>query len=72
MTVIVQVVPDGMLPLLSVTVVPPLVALTEAEPPHPFNVGETGLARKTLAGRLSVMEAWVRVVFAPFVMVMDN
>jgi len=59
-------------PLLRVTVVPPLAAVREAEPPHPVNVGETGLARKTLAGRLSLSEAWVRVVFAPFVMVMDN
>jgi hypothetical protein len=59
-------------PLLRVTEVPPLAAVTEAEPPHPVKVGETGLARKTLAGRLSVREAWVRVVFAPLVMVMDN
>ena len=57
MTVMVQVVPDGMLPLLRVTVVPPLGAVTEAEPPQPVNVGETGFARKTLAGKLSVMEA---------------
>jgi hypothetical protein len=68
----VQVVPAGIEPLLRVTVVPPLAAVTEAEPPQPVNVGETGLARKTLAGRLSVREAWVRVVFAPLVMLMDN
>ena len=59
-------------PLLSVTVVPPLAAVKEAEPPQPVRVGETGLARKTLAGRLSVREAWVKVVFAPLVMLIVN
>jgi len=49
-------------PLFSVTEVPPLTAVTEAEPPHPVRVGATGLARKTLAGRLSVSVVWVRVV----------
>jgi hypothetical protein len=72
LTVIVQVVLAGMLPLFRVTVVPPLAAVTEAEAPHPVNVGETGLARKTFAGRLSARDACVKVVFAPFVMVMDN
>ena len=57
MTVMVQVVPAGILPLLRVTVVPPLVAAREAEPPQPLKVGETGLARKTFAGKLSVSEA---------------
>jgi hypothetical protein len=56
-TVTVQVAPEAILPLFRVTVVPPLAAVTEAEPPHPLNVGEGGVARKTLAGRLSVMEA---------------
>ena len=68
----IQVAPEGMLPLLRVTVVPPLAAVTEAEPPHPVNVGETGLARKTLAGRVSAREAWVSVVFAPLMILMDN
>jgi hypothetical protein len=66
----VQVVPDGIEPLLRVTVVPPLAAVTVAAPPQPVNVEETGLARKTLAGRLSVMEAWVKVTFAPLVILM--
>jgi hypothetical protein len=70
--VIVQVVLAGILPLLRVTVVPPLTAVIEADPPHPVNVGETGLARKTLAGRSSLREAWVKVVFEPLVIVMDN
>ena len=51
-----------MVPLLSVTDVPPLTAVTEAEGPQPEVDAFGGLARKTLAGRLSVMEAWVRVV----------
>ena len=59
-------------PLLRVTEVPPAAAVTEAEPPQPFSVEETGLARNTFAGRLSVMEAWVRVVFAPLVIVIVN
>ena len=58
----VQVEPGAIVPLFSVTDVPPLTAVNEAEPPHPANVGETGLARKTLAGRLSTSEAWVKVV----------
>ena len=57
---------------MRVTEVPPLAAVKEAEPPHPVKLGETGLARKTLAGRLSVSEALVRVVLAPFVMTMDS
>lgn len=60
MTVIVQVEFGAILPLFKVTVVPPLTAVSVAEPPHPVNVEETGLARKTLAGRLSVSVAWVR------------
>jgi hypothetical protein len=61
-TVIVHVEPGAIVPLFSVTELPPLTALKEAEPPQPVNVGETGLARKTLTGRLSVREAWVSVV----------
>ena len=71
MTVIVQVVPDGIVPLFNVTDDPPLTAVTVAEP-HPFNVADTGLARNTFAGRGSVMDAPVRVTFAPFVMEMVN
>lgn len=71
-TVMVQLVPEGMLPLFKVTLVPPLAAFTEAEAPHPLNAGETGLARKTFAGKLSVMEAWVSVVLAPFVITIVN
>ena len=57
-----QLEPGAIVPLFRVTDVPPLTAVNEAEPPHPVNVGETGLARKTLAGRLSTSEAWDRVV----------
>ncbi len=57
----VQVEPGAIVPLFSVTDVPPLTAVNEAGPPHPVNVGETRLARKTLAGRLSTREAWVKV-----------
>lgn len=72
LTVIVQVVPDGMVPLFKVTEDPPLAAVTPAEPPHPLNVADTGLARNTLAGRGSVMDAPVRVTVAPLVMAMVN
>ena len=55
MTVIVQVEFGAIVPLFSVTeVLPP--AVTDAEPPHPFKVGEKGVARKTLAGRVSGSE----------------
>src|ERR1044071_6988047 len=49
-------------PLFNVTEAPPLTASIDAELPQPLNAGETGLARKTLAGRSSVSEAWVRVI----------
>jgi hypothetical protein len=59
--------------LFKVTEVPPGEAATEADPPHPADSdGETGLARKTLAGRLSCSEAPVSVVFEPFVIFIDN
>ena len=51
-----------MVPLFKVTVVPPPTAVTVAEFPHPVKTGVTGLARKTFVGRLSAMDAWVRVV----------
>lgn len=69
-TVIVQVVPDGILPLFSVSRVPARV--TEAGPPQPLNVGDAGLANATPNGRSSVIEVPVRVVVAPFVMLIDN
>ena len=56
MTVIVQVELGAIVPLFSDTDVPPLAAVNEAEPPQPVNVGDTGLARKTSGGRLSVSE----------------
>lgn len=71
-TRIVQVEFGAMVALFSVTVVPPLTALKEAAP-QPVKVGETGLARKTLAGRLSVREAWVRATLkSVFVITIDN
>ena len=62
-TVIEHVEDGAMVPLFSVTEVPPGLAVNEAAPPQPVRAGETGLARKTLAGRESVREAWVRLVF---------
>jgi hypothetical protein len=59
---IVQVELGAIVPLFKVTEVPPLTAVREGEGPHPLRVGETGLARNTLDGRLSVREACVRVV----------
>ena len=57
LTVMEQVEDGAILPLFNVTEVPPGLAVNEAEPPHPARVGETGFARKTLAGRESVREA---------------
>jgi hypothetical protein len=62
LTVIVQDELGAIVPLFSVIDVPPLIAVNEAELPHPVSVAATGVARKTLAGRLSVSEAWVKVV----------
>ena len=61
-TVIEQFEDGAMVPLFRVIELPPGLAIREAEPPQPVRVGETGFARKTLAGRSSVSEAWVRVV----------
>ena len=73
LTVIVHVEFGAMVPLFKTTEVPPLTAVSEAEAPHPLNVGETGLARKTLAGRLSVSEACVNVVLGSLLlMTKDN
>ena len=73
MTVIVHVEFGVIVPLFKVTDVPPLVPVSEAEAPQPLNVGETGLARKTLAGRLSVNEACVKVVLGSLLlMTMDS
>ena len=59
---IVQVELGVIVPLISDTDVPRLAAVNEAEAPQPVNVGETGLARKTSIGRLSVSETRVKVV----------
>ena len=73
MTVILQVELGAIVPLFSDTDVPPLTALNEAEAPHPVNAGETGLARKTSAGRLSVSETWVKVVLGSlFLITMES
>ena len=73
MTVIVQVELGTIVPLFSDTDVPPLTAASEAEVPHPVNVGETGLARITSAGRLSVSETWVKVVLGSlFLITMES
>ena len=70
---IVQVEFGAIVPLFSVTEVPPLAAVKDAEPPHPIRVGATGLARKTLAGRLSVSDVWVKVIFGSlFLITMDS
>src|SRR5687768_17282246 len=60
LTRIVQVELGATVALLSVTEVPPLAALKEAVAPQPVKLGETGLARKTLVGRVSVSDTWVR------------
>lgn len=60
----VQVEAGAIVPLLNVNVVPPLTANNVAEGPQPDNEGETGSARNTLVGRLSVSEAWVRLVLS--------
>jgi len=62
-TVIVQIESGKIVLLLKVNEVPPGTAARVAEPPQPVKVDNTGLARKTLAGRLSVSEACVRVMF---------
>ena len=73
LTRIVQVEFGAMVALVNVTVVPPLTALNDAEAPQPVKVGETGLARETPEGRLSVMEAWVRVtVKSVFLITIDS
>lgn len=52
----------AMLPLSKVTEVAPATAVSEAEAPHPVKLAETGLAKNTLAGRVSTSEACVSVV----------
>ena len=63
LTVIVQVEFGAIVPLFKVTEVLPLTAVKVAEAPHPVSVGETGLARKTMAGKLSVRVACVKLRF---------
>lgn len=73
LTVMVQVELGRMVPLLSVTDVPPPTAVNVAVAPHPVKIGSTGLARKTFAGRPSVIDAWVRFVLGRlFRIVIDN
>ncbi len=70
---IVQVEPGAIVPLFKVTDVPPLTAVTEADAPQPLRAGETGLARKTLAGRSSVKEACVKVILESLLLItIDN
>ena len=52
----------GITALLNATEVPPLTAVNKAEAPQFDNVEETGLARTTLDGNWSVMDAWVSTV----------
>lgn len=70
LTVIMQEELGAMLPLLNVTDVPPATAVTEAEGPHPEVEAFGGFARKTFAGRLSVMAAWVSVVLAALLLIL--
>ena len=49
--------------LLSPTVLVPETAAKDAPAPQFVRFGETGLARTTLVGRVSVYEVWVRSVF---------
>lgn len=73
MTVIVQADPGAIVPLFSDTDVPRLTAVNVAESPHPVNTGETGLARKTSAGRLSVSATCVSVVLGSlFLITMES
>ncbi len=70
MTLIVQLEFGPMVPLLRTTDVPPPLAVTE--PPQVL-FRFTGLARKTLAGRLSVSETWVKVLpCSLFVITMES
>ena len=71
-TVMIQLELGAMVPLLIVTDVPPAAAVSVGDP-HPEVVGFGGLARKTLAGRLSVIEAWVRLLpCSLFVITMES
>jgi hypothetical protein len=73
LTVIVQVELGVIVPLFSDNDVPRLTAVNVADPPHPVNIGETGLARKTSAGRLSVSETCVNVVLGSlFLITMES
>ena len=56
LTRIVQVEFGAIVALLSVIEVPPLTALKEAVAPQLVKLEETGFARKTLAGRVSVSD----------------
>lgn len=47
----------AIVPLLKAIVVPPLFAVKEGDAPHPVKTGDTGFARKTFAGKVSVRDA---------------
>jgi len=73
LTVMIQLALGAMLPLFKVTAVPPLTAVTEAEPPQPVRFVAGGLARATFAGRLSVSVACVKLRPASlFVITMES
>ena len=56
---IVQVEFAAIVELLNVNDEPPAFALSEADAPQPDNEDETGSARRRLAGKSSVTDAWV-------------
>jgi hypothetical protein len=73
LTLIVQEELGAIVPLFNVTEVPPLSAVRVAEVPQPLSCGDTGSARKILAGRSSRKEAWVRLrPISLLVITMDN
>jgi hypothetical protein len=72
-TVITQTELGAMVPLLNATEVPPAIAVTEGDGPQPEVEALGGLARKTLAGRLSVSVTCVRLrPGSLFAMTMDS
>ena len=59
LTRIVHTEPAGIVAFVNVNAESPLVPLTDAELPQFDRDGDTGFARMTFAGRLSVSDAWV-------------
>ena len=73
LTVIVQVELGAIVPLFNDTDAPPGTAVNKADAPQPVNVGETGLAKKTSVGRLSVSDTCVKVVLGSlFLITMES